>query len=94
MFSRDSLLILNISFLAQQNTWLASAETIHLDEKVWIEIISFSHCKHGFEDEIPLTTSPRQVGKTAYLKLLVMDLLDYSKVHLGNIHFLTCDFID
>ena len=84
--------MLNTNFVNEQNPWWIDYHTIEKDEKVKAAMAN----KPGKQYDFPtgdnlIILGPRQVGKTTYMKLAVLELLEKNRVDPKNVLFFSCD---
>lgn len=75
-----------------QNPWWRSKDEIYKDDKVKAVLSKKSPLKYFFEKKNKVIIGPRQVGKTTYLKLCILDLLEKG-VDPRNILYFSCDLL-
>ena len=81
---------MTVEYLAVQNPWWVDVKAIERDEKI-IEVLSKKHVLTSeFIDSNLLVVGPRQVGKTTFLKLEILDLIKKG-VNPRSILFLSCE---
>ena len=85
---------MDLSTISMQNPWWRDRTGILRDNKVKKALELNPRHIYEYKDENIILLGPRQVGKTTYIKLVIMDLLLNKNVNPRNILYLTCDFID
>ncbi|WP_087036085.1 ATP-binding protein [Thermococcus litoralis] len=75
-----------------QNPWWRGRDEIYKDDKVKAVLSKKSPLKYFFEKKNKVIIGPRQVGKTTYLKLCILDLLEKG-VDPRNILYFSCDLL-
>ncbi len=80
--------------ITMQNPWWKDKSEIFKDDKVKKALETKLEHVYNFKNENIILLGPRQVGKTTYIKLIIMDLLINKNINPRNIFYLTCDFID
>ena len=84
--------MLNTNFVNEQNPWWIDYHTIEKDEKVKVALANKPVRQYDFpKDENLIILGPRQVGKTTYMKLAVLELLEKNHVNPKNVLFFSCD---
>jgi hypothetical protein len=80
---------MDVELLAKQNPWWKNREEIKKDEKV-LQALSREHkLVQRFEKGNFLIIGPRQVGKTTFLKLMILDLLKNTAP--SNVLYFSCE---
>ncbi|MEE8168541.1 MAG: ATP-binding protein [Candidatus Hydrothermarchaeales archaeon] len=80
---------MDVELLSKQNSWWKNREEIKKDEKV-LQALSRKHkLIQRFEKGNFLIIGPRQVGKTTFLKLMILDLL--KNTASSNILYFSCE---
>lgn len=82
--------MIQITAIVNQNPWWQDAKLIKEDEKVK-KALNFNPSKlYVFENKNLLIIGPRQVGKTTFMKLCVLDLIN-KNIPPKNILYFSCD---
>ncbi len=85
---------MDLTTVTMQNPWWKNKSEILKDDKVKKALETKPEHVYTFKNENIILLGPRQVGKTTYIKLVIMDLLINKNINPRNILYLTCDFID
>jgi len=75
-----------------QNPWWSDGDAIYLDERVKRALSKKPRITYKFEPVNKILIGPRQVGKTTYMKLAIMNLIE-SGVNPRNIMYFSCDLL-
>ena len=78
--------------IAFQNPWWKNKKAIYEDEKVKEALSKKNPIRYVFERENKIVIGPRQVGKTTYLKLVILDLIERG-ISPRNILYFSCDLL-
>ena len=85
---------MDLTAIAMQNPWWRERIEILKDNKVKKSLELHPRRIYHYKEENIILLGPRQVGKTTYIKMVIMDLLLNKNINPRNILYLTCDFID
>ncbi|MCD6372244.1 MAG: ATP-binding protein [Thermococcus sp.] len=75
-----------------QNPWWRDRDAVYLDERVKRALSKNPRLIYKFEPVNKVLIGPRQVGKTTYMKLAIMHLIE-SGVSPRNILYFSCDLL-
>ena len=75
-----------------QNPWWRDKEEIYNDEKIKAVFSKKNPLRYFFEKGNKVIIGPRQVGKTTYLKLSILDLLEKG-INPRNVMYFSCDLL-
>lgn len=75
-----------------QNPWWGDENAIYLDERVKRALSKKPRLLYRFEPVNKVLIGPRQVGKTTYMKLSILNLIE-SGVNPRNILYFSCDLL-
>jgi len=75
-----------------QNPWWRDKEEIYNDEKIKAVFSKKNLLRYFFEKGNKVIIGPRQVGKTTYLKLSILDLLEKG-INPRNVMYFSCDLL-
>ena len=75
-----------------QNPWWKDKKAIYEDEKVKEALSKKNPIRYAFEKKNKIIVGPRQVGKTTYLKLIILDLIERG-TNPRNILYFSCDLL-
>ena len=75
-----------------QNPWWRDKEEIYNDEKIKAVFSKKNPLRYFFEKGNKVIIGPRQVGKTTYLKLSILDLLEKG-TNPRNVMYFSCDLL-
>ncbi|WP_456450020.1 ATP-binding protein [Palaeococcus sp. (in: euryarchaeotes)] len=78
--------------ISLQNPWWKNKEEIYNDDKIKIALSKENPLKYGFEKKNKIIIGPRQVGKTTYLKLAILELIEKG-INPRNIMYFSCDLL-
>ncbi|WP_324735271.1 ATP-binding protein [Thermococcus sp. SY098] len=73
-----------------QNPWWQNKKAIYEDEKVKEALSKKNPIRYTFENRNKIIVGPRQVGKTTYLKLTILDLIEKG-ISPRSILYFSCD---
>lgn len=75
-----------------QNPWWRDKDEIYNDEKIKAVFSKKNPLRYFFEKGNKVIIGPRQVGKTTYLKLSILDLLEKG-INPRNVMYFSCDLL-
>ena len=78
--------------ISLQNPWWKNKEEIYNDDKIKIALSKENPLRYGFEKKNKIIIGPRQVGKTTYLKLAILELIEKG-TNPRNIMYFSCDLL-
>jgi len=75
-----------------QNPWWRDKDEIYNDEKIKAVFSKKNPLRYFFKKRNKVIIGPRQVGKTTYLKLSILDLLEKG-INPRNVMYFSCDLL-
>jgi len=82
---------MNTSLLYEYNPWWYNADAIDDDRNIRTAKSESPRKEYSFENDNLLLIGPRQVGKTTYMKLIIMDLIKHRGVDPKQILYFSFD---